>query len=168
MLPLAGLLFGVVRDERHIQHGERWEFVIDGYDPRDLLRGRYLRYTLELNRRDFGLPKCEDSASCCTCLMSSSPNTPPDVQSTLCEVAKDTCDGFINAKSLKQLDRFYIPEARAKDLEDTLRSAARDNNATLVVRTDRFGTAIVEDLLIGGVPILDLGLVAPPVVPPPQ
>ncbi|WP_416462340.1 GDYXXLXY domain-containing protein [Sphingomonas sp. VDB2] len=44
LLPLAALLASWAMIHRQAQQGEDWLIPIEGYDPRDLLRGHYVRY----------------------------------------------------------------------------------------------------------------------------
>ena len=48
-LPLVVIAIGIVRGELHLAGARRWTFEVGGYDPRDLLQGRYLAYRLELH-----------------------------------------------------------------------------------------------------------------------
>lgn len=44
LLPLAALATSWAMIHRQAQQGEDWLIPIEGYDPRDLLRGHYVRY----------------------------------------------------------------------------------------------------------------------------
>ena len=45
-IPFVLLCLLIVRAELHISQGKEWKFQVQGYDPRDLLRGHYLRFGL--------------------------------------------------------------------------------------------------------------------------
>lgn len=52
------------------------------------------------------------------------------------------------------VDRYYLPEALAPEAERAYRDAARnDESETCVSVRVRSGTAVLEDLYIGGVPL---------------
>lgn len=44
LLPLVGLAAGIARQEAALDGASRWVIPITGYDPRDPLRGRFLRF----------------------------------------------------------------------------------------------------------------------------
>ena len=67
-LPLLVIAAGVVRGELALATGRAFRFRIEGYDPRDLLRGHYLQFRIAF---DF-IPGTESSAAAsedsCLCL----------------------------------------------------------------------------------------------------
>lgn len=151
VLPLLVLGIGIVRGERAIRTGETWHFDIGGYDPRDLLRGRYLRFRIE---ERWGEPHdaTVDQADC-ACLEKAPGDAPPTLRAASCSFAKESCQNFVVRAELKNLDRFYIPEAHARDLEKRLQDAAARDAAQILVAIDRSGTPVIVDLLVDGASI---------------
>lgn len=153
ILPLVVLVVGVVRGERALRVGETWWFDITGYDPQDLLRGRYLRFQVE---EQWGEPyDATDDDADCACLERTTVQAAPVLRAASCSFARASCDRFIVRTELDQLDRFYVPEARARELEAWLQDAASRDAAQIVVAIDRDGSAVIVDLLVDGAPILE-------------
>lgn len=47
ILPLAGLAAAWAWSEQRAREGTEWEVPVEGYDPRDLLRGHYVEFTYD-------------------------------------------------------------------------------------------------------------------------
>lgn len=159
LLPLLVLALGIVRSERHLSENRRWVFDVTGYDPRDLLRGHYIQYRLVLDEGDAtsrGLDPCVDSSSdegCCLCLSADVLMGPTSVVRTTCEAAFVQCEGALQTRYLEELQRFYIPEARAEELTTLFQDAAQEHRTQLVVAIDKSGKPQIDTLLIDDVPI---------------
>ncbi|MEZ4287912.1 MAG: GDYXXLXY domain-containing protein [Polyangiales bacterium] len=166
VLPLAVIGISVFQYERMLQDGTVWEFAIDGYDPRDLLRGHYLEFRIATNHLDDNdeLRSKMDSGSGvsnnCFCLRRSDDKTIATDMG--CSSAKQECDAFVKRDLLDEINRYYIAEARVDEFEKLLQDAARENRATIAVRIDNEGTPTIESLLIDGTPIESLRSSAPP------
>lgn len=152
-LPLLVLGLGILRGERAIRTGEPWRFDIGGYDPRDLLRGHYLRFVVETQWGD-PLDGSVEEADC-ACLERTPGEATPTLHAASCSFARQSCDSFVVRAELDGLDRFYIPEARAQELEARLQDAATRDAAQILVRIDRKGTPVLVDLLIDGKPVAE-------------
>jgi hypothetical protein len=68
--------------------------------------------------------------------------------------AVEYCDGFLRSEYLSELQRYYVPEARATEAEQTLRSAAAEGQAKLVVALDPNGKPHIKELRVAGKPLL--------------
>jgi uncharacterized membrane-anchored protein len=148
MLPVLGITLGIARSELHFARSQEWSLPVAGYDPRDLLRGHYIQYRLNLPTDEGGY--CSDDApNCCLCL---SRGEPVSISRLECSLAS-SCQGMLRTEYLPQLQRYYVPEARAKEAEDKLRSADQ-GKAKLVIALDPNGKPQVRELLIEGKPIL--------------
>ena len=152
-LPLLVLVLGIVRGERAIRTGEIWRFDIGGYDPRDLLRGRYLRFRIEEQWGDPHDLSVEEAD--CACLERTSRDAAPNLHAASCSFARQSCDSFVVRAKLEKLDRFYIPEAKARELEERLQEATERDAAQILVRLDPHGTPVLIDLLLDGASISD-------------
>lgn len=152
LLPLLALLGGVVRSEARLASGQTWFFETRGYDPRDLLRGHYLRYRVVYSDTE-GTPGCAaEDPDCCLCLTRTDARRPPRVTHRTCEVAEQQCDGYVHTGRLEQLERYYIPEEGRQALEARLRSAHADSEALIELSiTD--GEPAVKALWLHGEPI---------------
>lgn len=152
VLPLVIIALGIVKAERHLSRSTRWVFDVTGYDPRDLLRGQYLQYRLDLHER---APRqaCEgDGERCCYCLTAQGAGQPPKVERATCELARSECDGALQTRYAEP-QRYYISEARAEELTRILQDASAKQQARLALAVDSRGAAQIEALLINGEPI---------------
>jgi uncharacterized membrane-anchored protein len=158
ILPLVVLAFGMVRAEHHLRDNRRWVFDVTGYDPRDLLRGHYIQYRLVLDEgdpQDRGVESCDEDSGegCCLCLAADFPGGPTKVVRTTCEAAVSRCDGALQTRYLDELQRYYIPEARADELNELFRDASQEHRTQVVIAIDESGKPQVDTLLIDDVPI---------------
>lgn len=139
-VPVITLLLWLVSIQMALDTAERVVLPVEGYDPRDLLSGHYLqirtRYPVRPDAKDSGqkLFFCFDN-------------------SKLFPKKPDKCRVFISGENLygrfnDGIDRFYVPEDKAKPLERLLREGAR--KAEIVLSVDKNGSAYVTDLLFDG------------------
>lgn len=153
-LPLLAIVLGIVRAERFL--GRTRDFVLEmgGYDPRDLLRGHYLQFQLRVDPLAEREP-CDPQAgeTCCLCLTAAGSGAVSPAERATCDTARDACDGMLPLAVLSRAYRFYVPEARATELEEQLRDAMprRAAHAVLAIAPD--GTMRVRELRIDGRPV---------------
>lgn len=148
-IPVLGIALGIARSELQFARSQDWSLPVAGYDPVDLLRGHYIQYQVQLPGAQFG--SCYDTEpDCCLCLARGEPVA---ISREPCSVAK-SCDGMLRTEYLPQLQRYYVPEARAQEAENQLRLAAGQGKAELVVAIDPSGKPQVRALLIDGKPLL--------------
>ena len=152
VLPILLLVLMVGRAEWQLAHSETWLFSLQGYDPRDLLRGHYLRFRLQV-APDETLEQCEiTDPDCCYCLEHRD-RIEAHVTLTTCETARSSCADYVQTLPLHSMDRFYIPETGRQELEKRIREAARAGNAHLAVAVDPMGLPMIEALWVDGEPI---------------
>lgn len=151
LLPLCVIGLGIVRAERHLARSTSWVFEVDGYDPRDLLRGHYIQFRLDLHE-EAALEACDDDRSerCCLCLTATTKDQPPRVQRSTCARATSQCDGVLQTRYLSELRRYYIPEEDAWKLEQQFREAAQASRALLRIAINDDGKPQIEALLVNG------------------
>ena len=153
-LPLLAIVLGIVRAERFLGRTRDFVFEIGGYDPRDLLRGHYLQFTLRVEP----LPQreaCVDEpqGTCCLCVTRAQPGQVSQVERATCTTSRAACDASLPLSVLAQPYRYYVPEEHVKALEERMRDAMRRQGARAVVAVDSRGDARVRELRIDGVPI---------------
>jgi len=154
LIPFFLLCLLIARAEYHLSMGTQWDFAITGYDPRDLLRGHYLRFRLDYDWQT-SQKQCVDNSNCAYCL-SDIGNKAPKVHIVDTAIAKQ-CDGYMHyGERQAPLNRFYIPETQAALAEDLLRQAQSDNSAYLRLSINKEGIAQIVDLIIEGKPLEDL------------
>jgi uncharacterized membrane-anchored protein len=153
-LPLLAVALGIVRAELFLGHARDFAFEIEGYDPRDLLRGRYLQFRLRvdpISERE----ACDDaSGACCLCLTRVAPDAIPYAERATCATAR-TCDAMLQTRYLHEPQRYYVPEQTATLLERRLRDAMQQRRAQAVLAIDPEGQAQVRELRIDGRSILE-------------
>ena len=154
MLPLLAIAFMIVRAELSINQGTQWQLQIQGYDPRDLLRGHYLRFQVAYNFKS-EQESCAGTSDCCLCLNDVG-ETVPLVSKLDCKVAKTQCDSIIRSEFERSLNRYYIAEDYARKAEKILQEAQIQDNAFLSIAVSEKGKPVITDLLIGEKPINDL------------
>lgn len=154
LIPFVLLCLLIGRAEYHLSQGEEWKFEVTGYDPRDLLRGHYLRFNLAYDWED-SPGSCDDPADCCLCLTDAG-QLVPTVKRTSCSIAKTQCDGFMLSEFERSLNRYYIPESQAQQAETILREARVDNQAFLSVVISASGEPAISDMIINGEPLMEL------------
>lgn len=157
-LPLLALLVAIVGAERRAARSRDFVFDIEGYDPRDLLRGRYLQFRLRIAEDEPAFACANEDPECCLCLGSVAPATPPRATRVACS-ATAGCDGVLRALLAVAPLRFYVPEAEAAALERRLSEAMAHGAARAVIGVDRTGSVRVRGLRLDGA---DVGGVAAP------
>jgi len=150
VMPLVAIALGIVRAELTFARTRDFTFEINGYDPRDLLRGRYLRFRLQLQPANDRCPTA--SASCCFCLTQGPDAELVRVERSDCSEAK-RCDGWLEPESARRGFRFYVTDTRAAELERQLMDAVVRRAAHARMAVDGNGRAHVRMLLIDGRPI---------------
>ncbi len=147
LIPFITLCLLIARAELHINQSKIWHFEVQGYDPRDLLRGHYLRFTLNYDI-EHSTNQCSGT-NCCLCLTDVG-NKVPKVTKKTCVSAKNQCDGYINDKLARKLNRYYIGEQQAKQAEKILREARSNNSALLSLAINAKGEPQITDMIIDG------------------
>lgn len=139
LLPLVGTAGLIVRGEVALR-GSEWRFPVRGFDPRDLLRGRYLTYRILWGETE-KQPPCQ---YCCLCLEREV--GAQGVTRTECSEAR-RCDAYVAVDEVEELQRFYVPESHASALE---RAVIQERGEILLSAVR--GQLAIKELLIDGKP----------------
>lgn len=158
-LPFVAMLGMIVLNHNNVQGHPEYRFEIEGYDPRDLLKGHFLIFRYKwpvgtVNRfDDSSYPRADQV---CACI--SGETLQPQVQFDSCKAqGKPHCaatvevSGWASGTGLQppeNLRQFYIPEAQAPLLEKMLRSGGRKFEVAIVPRGQ--GQAQLKVLYIDG------------------
>ena len=155
LLPLALLLGSVFYHTANQTTGATWVVDIEGYDPRDILRGHYLTYRYDWNWDEAQSDSRCIGRTCCLCLNPKTTlhntqgrlktdNQNPKTSIMTCEQAaqSNVCTshikGYSNAsaqgfnigdKKGNGLTRYYIPEKYAPLLDSLLRNRTQNNGS---------------------------------------
>ncbi len=155
LIPIVGLLFLVGRAEFAARSGPTWHIPIGGFDPRDLLHGRYLRYQFRFNWQ--GQSDCGGQVTagqpdldpaCCLCLTRTNDlGIDPAVRQISCDEV-ERCDGWLRAEAVEPPLRYFVPEERAPELE----AALTELEASLELTCGPSGTPAIIELYLDGAP----------------
>ena len=142
IVPIIALLTLAIYKKYVFLTGQQITLPITGYDPRDLLSGYYLIYTVEYDIEQICHDqKYREDKIAYICLKPRS----------FSYIKPYNCDLFIKGVCNKRIfkagiERYYIPKKHAKRLEKLVRS----HKASIVLSVPKNGDAQVKDLLING------------------
>ena len=128
--------------------GQIVEIKVSGYDPRDLLSGHYLTYTVDYDNfkhadcRNF---QSEPAVYLCLAIGKLSAKKPAD-----CLAVKGICR---YSRFVAGIERFYIPQDYAPKLDAALRAGKHD--AKIKVLITRGGKTYVKDMFFDGISAKD-------------
>ncbi|MDR1123563.1 MAG: GDYXXLXY domain-containing protein [Elusimicrobiota bacterium] len=125
--------------------GETVEFKITGYDPRDLLSGHYLTYTV-----DFGVLESRTENRRAYLCLDDKTVYPQKPSSCALGLAGEYYK-WNKAFNHRGIDRFYIPEEYAQRLDKALRSGKHD--AKIKVLITKNGAAYVKEMYFDGIAV---------------
>ncbi len=149
LLPIACLALGVVGAERGARGATVWRIPVSGYDPRDPVRGHFVRFRYDWQVRGRA-HLCRDAVACALCLED-------DGRAVSVVPAKARCaariDPAVSRLALRYAPEFaatplfagaqiYVSEASAPRLTALL----RDHPAVIVARLTRNGRLIPDRL----------------------
>ncbi|MEZ4267056.1 MAG: GDYXXLXY domain-containing protein [Myxococcota bacterium] len=150
VIPLVGIGALIVRGELRSTGDRVWRVPVEGYDPRDLLSGQYLRYRYLWAGEAVLCPG--GPPDCCLCLSGASAGVAatPQVYSVDCAQSEQTeaCDDLVRSAEVRGPERFYIDERYALAAETAMRERAA--SVELVVTAE--GGVAVRELFFDGVP----------------
>lgn len=148
-IPILVMMGWTIYHARVVATGEKIRLKVEGYDPRDMFAGHYLRYRVNYQKKD--LCQTRKYESTCLCLDALPHETAtanwagncaerPDCRLWL----KGRCDwnGFT-----AEIERYYISEKRSGSL------AQIPPDAEIEVTLDGQGRGIVTGFFIGGKPL---------------
>lgn len=148
-IPILVILGRTVSGVLILQQGVRYTFRVEGYDPRDLIAGHYVRFRVVFPEDlcpSNGLSNQKDRCFCLT-----SPGPEPEGYGIDCEkLDPQSCKALLKGSctpagkfQVPKLDRFYVPEDRADDFDREV----RNRGAQIIVAIRRNGDFRTVDLL---------------------
>lgn len=137
ILPLAGLAGLWVQSDRTYQSGTEWEVPIQGYDPRDYLRGHYVEFSYDWPGADQFPPR--------TIFHLCLEGNPPTLTRVTASLLPRDCahplsadaSGVYGSEGLMR-GRLYLGQDRASALEQQLRN--RDQRGIVTIRQREDGS----------------------------
>lgn len=139
LVPLIGLALLWVQSERTYNSGTEWEVPIEGYDPRDYLRGHYIEFSYDWP----GIDEFRDVPPQRLCLEGDAPNlvgVTADAATCAHPVRADA-SGVYGWGALTR-GRLYIGQDRAQALQKQLRDGDQRGIVTIRQREDGSFTAV--------------------------
>ncbi len=152
-LPVLALAAAWANTHHMAQQGMDWDVPVSGYDPRDPLRGHYIRY-----QYDWPFPKAaakegeeaQDFHSFETgpvCILGTSPAI-TSVRLTTEGKGEEGCTSIVRYNDWRESDgedgvyrdRLYVPQAKAADMEAKLRDEKQQAIVRIRVRPDGVAT----------------------------
>lgn len=149
-LPLAAIALATMQAQWNQAQGQRWNFPMRAYDPRDILRGKYLNVRLDY---ELDPTRC-DSGECCACYRDVAfDQSPPMVNLVPCQEAKESCKTWLTQDALSSSYRYFVPEDKSRELEDLVIEAVREDRASVEFVLDQRRRPQIVSLLVDGHPI---------------
>ena len=155
--------------ERVLADGKEFKFKTRPIDPNDPFRGKYITLSFEANSAN--VPDAEgwnqgdpiyvlltEDEEGFAKIISISKEKPIDdedyVNASIGYVINDTLD-WVSVDY--PFTRFYMEESKAEGAEEAYRESSRDTNqVTYALVKIKEGEAVIEDVLIDGIPILEV------------
>lgn len=148
VVPLAGLAALWVTSEDASRQGTDWNVPIQGYDPRDLLRGHYVEFRYDwpireaadaVSRGAFDTPQINH-----LCLIGDPPeiaeaivfDDPADPLFAACEHKLSVQPGSVYGYASLMRGRLYVGQERARELQEALFEAEQRGVVTIRQRED--------------------------------
>ncbi len=142
LLPLLGYLASIALAERELQGAEIVEVSIEGFDPRDVLRGQYIRYRLSTLYR---LPSKERWSADAACLIPSE-NAPYTLSLHKKSNPPSACQHAIPIQFAREQHRYFIQQDQARSIEKIVQ-AGQGSISLALISKDR---VVVRELLLNG------------------
>ncbi|MCL9982317.1 MAG: GDYXXLXY domain-containing protein [Erythrobacter sp.] len=143
-LPLAGLAGLWFLSDRTFQQGTEWEVPIDGFDPRDFLRGHYVEFTYDWP----GIEEFRDVPPHMLCLEGTAPQltrvtafADAAAAAPCAHPVRADASGVYGWEGLAR-GRLYLDQDRAMAMQQELRDADQRGIVTIRQREDGSFAAI--------------------------
>lgn len=137
IFPLIYFSASIAYNITHKETASQWRIHITGYDPRDLLKGRYLRYRFDWNIAEGDSLSCDKfrKNDCCICLTEKTAGDKkyPKAKVMSCRRTKRRqCDGIARSESDNGnfnigLRKYFVDERVATPLDRLLRRRSGDS-----------------------------------------
>lgn len=153
-LPVLAMLYFWLSNHLVASGGHRLILKVDGYDPRDLVAGFYLRYTVDYGLAS-GCDKAPEQQELCACFDSTTAPLHKATAFIPCSSRKaESCPVYIrgrckNSRLVAGIERYYIPE-KSRHVVPVI-----PEGSTITVRTSDEGNAVVTGFEVAGQPLLE-------------
>ena len=153
--PLAVMGAWLARLDWHERSGTPVQLAVTGFDPRDLLAGHYLTYTVGYGALSICPSEEIAPTETCVCLAENSETRIHEATwAGGCNERPSTCGPFIKGtcrygRFSANIERFYFPEA----FQSTLAVIPEKSTITVILRPT--GEGLVTGFAVDGVQLLD-------------
>ena len=146
VLPFLAMLAMIGMNYNRVTANPEYRFQIEGYDPRDILRGHYMifRYIWPETAQN----QCSGVSTCCMHISGDTMN--PTVLFQACGKSRDGIH-VIDRQPDESLRQYYVPEEHAPELESRLRHRKNLFEVGLVVLPD--GQGQLRMMYVDGKPL---------------
>lgn len=159
--PILLFVFFILQAANNQNKGTAWTVPVSGYDPRDLLRGHYVQFNY-----DWNWVESEESCigdHCCLCLNKSGDvYYNPQASLIVCDKKQmeKQCESHIKGRgylsfdnqnlfvSKQNINRFYVPENHAKELDSMLIDEGAGHQFDIVLNVTGNGRAFIKSMNI--------------------
>jgi len=157
---LASIL---VKRELTLRYGEVYRFHTAPVDPFDAFRGRYVALSFDIERENFDALETMRYNKPCYVQLGADTNGFATITAAFQDKQKDLPLLKVRKRYYRNnitlpFDRYYMPEKLAPEAErvylEATRGRDRSQSAAAVVRVWR-GNAVIQDLEINGVPVVE-------------
>lgn len=147
ILPIAAIVLAIAQAQWRRSQGLIWDLPLAAYDPRDILRGKYLNVRFSL---DIDEVHC-DAVDCCVCYRDADfSGDPSKMRARSCEEARERCTEWLELEALRSSYRYFIPEARSNEIEQELQKASNEKRARIRFVVDRNQRPQITEIRIDG------------------
>jgi GDYXXLXY protein len=153
LIPFAAMAFMIITNANKITSTE-YRFEIEGYDPRDLLRGHYMVFQYKWPN---DTTQACNGGNCCACF-EGEPESPSVTFLNCRDTKRPSCYASLKVEKFgdsyqpnSSLRQFYIPQSHASILEYKLARGENRFEVGIVPQSD--GTGRLKTLYIDGKPM---------------
>lgn len=161
-IPFMAMIFMIATNHYKENAYQEYRIAIDGYDPRDLLKGHFILFTYDwpdnaVNKFGYGSSYKDQACAC----FSGDP-LQPEIRFDYCKsnsLIERSCNpavrvqalGGINFQPSEDLRRYYVAEDHAYTLEKMLREGKHKFSVGIVPQPG--GHAVLKMMYVDGIPL---------------
>ncbi len=158
VVPILVMAMWVARQKFIQATGVEVTLAVEGFDPRDLLSGHYLRYQVKygIDNICVGDLKSRSDLPACVCFADATDKAVPNVATWAgeCSSRPSTCKVFIKGYChtgffAAGIERYYFSDTLTKEL------AVVPERSAIVFKVGSDGTALVSEFFVDGMKLMD-------------
>lgn len=147
IFPILALLGVTFRKAYIVSYGKVVRLPIEGYDPRDILSGHYVIYNIKYGIEDLCKKEYKIERDACVCI--NEPESSNSFVYACTENSLKNCKVYIRGKCERNrfvagIEKYFIPQEKANHYDREVRKGT----AEIEISVDKYGKAIVKDLIL--------------------